>query len=319
MHRRHLALPFLFLCCISMAQAATALVLNSADESVSLVDTTTYTEVARTPVCKEPHHLMAAPDDSSVLVACAISNELVFLDPRSGKEQRRAKDISDPYQLGFSPDRKWFVTNSLRLDRVDIYNAKDLTIAARLPAPKTPSHMAFDQASQYVFVTLQGSDEIMAINLKTLQPEWKMPVGKTPAGIVMTPDDKYLLVAIMGADYLEVIDWRTRTSIKKVVIDKATHNFLPRGDGRHVFVSGRTLAGSISLFDTVTLSVVEKYDVPGGPDDMEIRADGKELWATARFARKVQVVDLVQKRLAYSIPVGRSPHGVYFFDHAPRK
>lgn len=299
--------------------AGTALVLNSTDESVSLVDTTSYAETGRLSLCKEPHHLLATPDDTSVVVACAVSNELVFLDPRTGREQRRVRDISDPYQLGFSPDRKWLVTNSLRLDRVDLYNANDLTIAARIPASKTPSHMAFDRASQYVFVTLQGSSELLAINLKTQQPEWKIPVGPTPAGIHMTPDDKYLLVAIMGADYLEVIDWRTHTSVKKVTIDKATHNFLPRGDGRHVFVSGRTRAGSISLFDTVTLEVVEKYDVPGGPDDMEIRADGQELWATARFARRVQVVDLVRKRLAYSIPVGRSPHGVYFADHAPRK
>ena len=61
----------------------------------------------------------------------------------------------------------------------------------------------------------------------------------------------------------------------------------------------------------LTLTEIEKYDVPGGPDDMEIRADGKELWATARFARKVQVVNLDQKKLSHSIPVGRSPHGVW--------
>jgi DNA-binding beta-propeller fold protein YncE len=305
-------LPFL-------AQAGTALVLNSADENVSLVDTQTYTEVGRVPACKEPHHLMQTPDDASVVVACAMSNELVFFDPKTGHEQRRVKNISDPYQLGYSPDNKWLVTTSLRLDRVDLYNAKDLSLAARLPAATTPSHITFDRASQYAFVTLQASNEIMAINLKTQQVEWKMPVGPTPAGIVMTPDDKYLLVAIMGADYLEVIDWRTRALVKKVVIDKATHQFQPKGDGRHFFVSGRTMKGSISLFDTVTLTVVEKYDVPGGPDDMEVRADGKELWATARFARKVQVVDLDQKRVTRSIPVGRSPHGVYFFDHAPRK
>jgi len=70
--------------------------------------------------------------------------------------------------------------------------------------------------------------------------------------------------------------------------------------------------------DMQTLTEIEKYDVPGGPDDMEIRADGKELWATARFARKVQVVNLDQKKLSHSIPVGRSPHGVSFISHAPR-
>jgi len=43
------------------------------------------------------------------------------------------------------------------------------------------------------------------------------------------------------------------------------------------------------------------------------------LWATARFARRVQVIDLTTKQLKVSIPVGNSPHGVYFTGHALRK
>lgn len=313
--------------CLSLpltpAQSATpgiALALNSADGTISLIDTETYKVVGKTVACKEPHHLMPSPDDKSVIVACSASNQLVFFDPLTGKEQKRIRNISDPYQIGFSPDRKWFVSNSLRLDRVDIYNAADFTLKARLHAPRTPSHMAFDAASDYVFVTLQDSNEVMAINLKTQKKEWVMPVGPTPAGIVMTPDNRYLLVAIMGEGYVEVIDWKTQKTIKKVPTDTAAHNLHPRGDGRYYFVSNRAVSGgSISLFDTQTLTVVEKYDVPGGPDDMEVRADGKELWATARFARRVQVVDLTAKTLKTSIPVGSSPHGVFFLNHAPRK
>ena len=52
---------------------------------------------------------------------------------------------------------------------------------------------------------------------------------------------------------------------------------------------------------------------------MEVRADGSELWATARFARRVQVFDLKTKTLKTSIPVGNSPHGVFFLNHAARK
>jgi YVTN family beta-propeller protein len=180
--------------------------------------------------------------------------------------------------------------------------------------------MAFDAGGEYVFITLQESNEVMAINLKTLKTDWVMPVGPTPAGILMSPDNRYLLVAIMGEGYVEVIDWKTQKTIKKVATDTAAHNLHPRGDGRHYFVSNRAVSGgSISLLDTRTLTVVDKYDVPGGPDDMEVRADGKELWATARFARRVQVVDLTTGKLKVSIPVGSSPHGVFFLNHAPRK
>ena len=320
MHLRLIAfLAFVLVQTSPGVRAETAIVLNSVDESVSFVDTRTYQEYGRAPVCKEPHHLMAMPDDSAVIVACAVSNELVFLDPRTGTEQKRIKNISDPYQIGFSPDKAWFVANSLRLDRVDLYRAADFSLIARIPAEKTPSHMAFDKASQFVFITLQDSNEILAIDLKSRQTAWRHPVGPTPAGIHMTPDDRYLLVGIMGADYVEVIDWRARRTVKRITTARGAHNFLPRGDGRHVFVSNRTVNGSISLLDMQNLSVVENYDVPGGPDDMEIREDGKELWATARFARKVQVVNLEQKKLSHSIRVGRSPHGVSFISHAPRQ
>ena len=152
------------------AHAETAIVLNSVDENVSFIDTRTYKETGKAPACKEPHHLMTTPDDSSVIVACALSNELVFFDPKTGKEQKRIKNISDPYQLGFSPDNKWFVANSLRLDRVDLYNAADFSLVARVSAEKTPSHMAFDKASQFVFITLQDSNEVLTIDLKTRQP-----------------------------------------------------------------------------------------------------------------------------------------------------
>ncbi len=46
-----------------LARAEMAIALNSGDDSISLIDTQTYLEVARTPIGKEPHHLMATPDD----------------------------------------------------------------------------------------------------------------------------------------------------------------------------------------------------------------------------------------------------------------
>ncbi|MFN9805694.1 MAG: YncE family protein, partial [Betaproteobacteria bacterium] len=102
------------------AGANMVVVLNSGEASVSLIDPATRKEVKRFPVGKEPHHLMRTPDGKSLIVGNAVSNDLHFLDPISGEIQRRVRDIPDPYQLGYSPDGKWFVTAALRLDRVDV-------------------------------------------------------------------------------------------------------------------------------------------------------------------------------------------------------
>ena len=301
------------------AHASVVVVLNSRDASISLLDQATYKELGTIPVGKEPHHLMATPDNKSLIVASAMGNELVLLDPKTGQVQSRIKDIIDPYQIGFSPDQRWFVANALRLDHVDIYryNGKEMKLAKRLPLAKLPSHMAFSADSSTVFITQQGNDQISAIDLATQTVKWTMQVGKLPAGITVTPDDKYLLVGIMGSDYVEVIDWRARKSIKKIKAGEGAHNFRAMGDRRHVFVSNR-ISNTINIIDQQKLENIGTIDVPGGPDCMELTDDGKYLWATLRWVKKVAVIDVANRKVIKTIPVGRSPHGVFFANRAPQ-
>jgi YVTN family beta-propeller protein len=302
------------------SRAEVVVVLNSRDATVTLLDQSTYREIGNFSTGKEPHHLMATPDNKSLIVATAVGNELIFLDPRSGQIQRRIPDIMDPYQIGFSPDTRWFVANALRLDRVDIYSydGTDLKLAKRVPLAKMPSHMAFSQDNKTVFVTQQGSDEVTAIDLPTQTVKWTMEVGKLPAGITMTPDGKYLLVGIMGRDFVQVIDWRTQKVVKEIKTGAGAHNFRSAGDGRHVFVSNR-ISDTISIIDQQTLENVGNITVPGGPDCMELTPDGKTLWTTLRWVKKVAVIDVPSRKVIREIPVGRSPHGVYFINHAPNQ
>jgi YVTN family beta-propeller protein len=301
------------------AHANDVIVLNSAEATLSLIDQQTHQVVGTMSTGKEPHHLMATPDGSSLIVANSVSNSLMFLDPKTGKLQRTVEGIEDPYQLGFSPDHKWFVSAGLRLDRVDIYHydGHNLTLAKRVPISTMPSHLAFSNDSKTVYVTLQVSGELAAIDLATQTVKWKMPVGKVPAGLWFTPGDKYLLIGMTGADYVAVVDPVKREIVKTIHTGKGAHNFRSLADGTHVAVTNR-VASTISILDENTLTNVG--DITGllpGPDDMELSADRKTLWVTFRFAKKVGVIDLPSRKLVQTISVGRSPHGIYFFDRAP--
>jgi len=304
------------------AAANMVIVLNSGEASVSVIDPLARKEIKRFEVGKEPHHLMRTPDGQSLIVANAVGNDLMFLDPATGDIQRRMRDIADPYQLGYSPDRKWFVTAALRLDRVDVYAvegegpAKVLRPVRRLKMPSAPSHLVFSSDSQFVFATLQDSFEVAAIRLADQSPVWKIKVGDLPAGIWMTPDDKHLLVGVMGRDYVEVIDWRAQKSVRKIRTGKGAHNFRPLGDGRHVLVSNR-VDGTVSMVDMHTLE--KKFDiaVPNGPDCMDVTADGRQLWVTQRWSKSVAVVDLAERKVIDTIRVGKSPHGIFFANSAP--
>ncbi|RZI83360.1 MAG: YncE family protein [Rubrivivax sp.] len=299
--------------------------LNSLDATISIIDPVTFKEVRRVPTGKEPHHLYLAPDQKSLLVANALGDSITLLDPRTGQVQRVIENIADPYQLRFSPDMKWFVTTANRLNHVDIYRVLpragggfDLALAKRVPTGKTPSHVYIDSKSTVLYSTMQDSDELIAIDLATQTPRWKVPVGKMPADLFLTPDDKQMLVALTGDAFAEVYDVSGARPVltKRLRTGDGAHAFRAWGDKRHVLLSNRA-ANTISRIDLQTMSVVDTYPAPGGPDCMDVSSDGKTILVTSRWARKVTFIDTATKKVVRQVPVGRSPHGVWTLDHVP--
>ena len=310
---------------VSHAQPNPVLVLNSRNADVSVIDPVSWQEIERVPVGKEPHHLYLSPDEKSVLVANAAGNSITFLDPRSGKIQRTLYGILDPYHLRFSPDMKWFVTAANRLNHIDIYRwngvdaDKPVEIVKRIPAAKTPSHINIDSRSRTAYVSLQDSDEIIAIDLATQQPKWRINTGDMPADIFLLPDDKTLLTGLTGEDNVQVFDVSTNPprELKRIKTGKGAHAFRAQGDGRHVLVSNRT-GNTISQIDLDTLSVVKTIPAASGPDCMEMLADGKTLLVTTRWSGELTVIDLATGQVKKKVRVGKSPHGVWTLNHAPR-
>ena len=306
------------------AHADAVIVLNSVSHNASLIDPKTYKEIRRVPVGNMPHHMIATPDDDALLVGSTANNKLFFLDRKSGAVTGQMPML-DPYQLAFSPDRKWFVTAALRMDYVDIYAGADITArrtgaqpVKRVKTGSMPSHLAFSADSRLLYVTEQGAGSVAVIDVSTQKLLQSIKVGPDPAGIWVTPDDKEIWTGVMGSDYIAVIDRATHKVSGKIVTGKGAHNIFPRGDGKHVLVSNR-VSNTVSLVDWASKKVVDTYTVKGGPDCLEVIPAANEMWVTARWARQVVVIDLTTKAVKAVIPVGHSPHGIYYHAHAPRR
>jgi len=315
-------LAFLVLTGWAQAQNNPVFVLNSLDGNVSVIDPVTWTEMQRIPTGKEPHHLYLTPDEKSVIVANALSDSLTFIDPRSAKVQRTVSGILDPYQLRFSPDMKWFVTAANRLNHIDIYrwDGQNATLAKRIATGKTPSHLWIDPKSSTVWSTMQDSDELVSIDLISQTLKSRTQVGAMPADVFGTPDGKHLLIGLTGSDGVEVYDISSGVPkfLKKIKTDKGAHAFRAFGDRKHVLVSNR-VANTISQIDYTTLEVVAKFPAPSGPDCMDVTADGKLILVASRWAKKLTVIDIASKSVVRQVNVGKSPHGVWTLDHAPRQ
>jgi len=296
-------------------------VLNSLEDSVSVINPATWTETKRIDTGKQPHHLYLTPDEKSVIVANALSDSLTFIDPRTAEVQRTVRGIIDPYHLRFSPDMKWFVTAANRLNHIDIYrwDGKDMTLVKRVPTAKTPSHLWIDSKSSTIYSTMQDSDELIAVDLATQAVKWRTKTGATPADVFGTANDKFLLVALTGGDGVEVYDVSGKEPHKTKFIKTAmgAHAFRAFGDKRHLLVSNR-VADTISKIDLQTLEVVDSFPAPGGPDCMDVTRDFSQIIVTSRWIRKLTFIDVASHKVVRQINVGRSPHGVWTLDHAPR-
>lgn len=305
---------------LAQTQTMPLLVLNSLSDSVSVINPADWTETRRIPTGKQPHHLYLTPDEKSVIVANALSDTLTFIDPRTADVQRVVRGIIDPYHLRFSPDMKWFVTAANRLNHIDIYrwDGTDVTLVKRVPTGKTPSHLWIDSKSTTVYSSMQDSDELIAIDLGTQTIKWRTPTGLTPADVFGTADDKFLLVGLTGSDSVEVYDvsGKQPQRSRSIKTGAGAHAFRALGDGRHVLVSNR-VGNTISKIDLQTMAVVDVYPAPGGPDCMDVSRDGKFIYVTSRWARKLTVIDMASRKVVRQVNVGKSPHGVWTLDHVP--
>jgi YVTN family beta-propeller protein len=82
--------------------------------------------------------------------------------------------------------------------------------------------------------------------------------------------------------------------------------------------NSNVLTNTISQIDYTQMAVVADFPAPAGPDCMDITADGKTILVASRWARKLSVIDIATRKVVRQVRVGKSPHGVWTLDHAPR-
>ncbi len=299
-----------FLAAPALAQASgLAFVINSNDASLSLLNLDTHQEIRRIPMLREPHHMALTPDHRSLVIGDTAGNTLFFLDPATGAVQRQAV-ISDPYQLQYSPDGRYLTIAGLARAQIDIYDAGTLKLLHRVPARSLPSHINYAPDSSEVFVSLQGTDRLMAIETATGRVMWDSKVGRTPAGVLW--DRGRLLVGIMGEAHFAVVDPVDGHVERTVPTGRGAHTMFLTHDGKTIYATNR-VDGTVTVIDPVSLAVLRTIQVPGGPDDMDFAPDGK-IWATLRFAQSVAVLNPATGSIE-RITVGRSPHGIWLNTH----
>jgi DNA-binding beta-propeller fold protein YncE len=259
-------------------------------------------------------HVTPSWDLRTLYVEASAKNQLVAIDPRTGRIERRIS-MPRPYNMYFTPDGKEAVVMSEERDMIVFADAHTFHRTGRVTSAscRGPNHADFSANGRFFVVTCEFSDSLLKVSTlghrvigrRSLAP------GSMPQDIRLSPDGRMFFVAEMGTNRLTRFDWRTLRPLGHTDMPAMPHGIYPSRDGRTLYVSDRG-AGEVSVVSLRSYRIVDTWTIPGGgtPDMGGVSADGRILWLSGRDDGEVYGWNTHSGRLIARIRVGGSPHGV---------
>jgi YVTN family beta-propeller protein len=216
------------------------LVANRSGGSVSLVDLSTETEIARLPIGPViPHEIAASPDGR-----WAVTGEygggnnpgrhLVVIDVEAAEITARI-DLgpdSRPHSIAFLADSRRVLATMEQSDSLTLVDIVDREVLRVWPTGGRDSHMvrlAPDQTRAYV-ASRGGEGTLSVIWLNDDRPPAVIPTGAGAEGIAVSPDGTEIWVANTGDQSITIVDAET-LEVSATIEGPAVNRieFLPNG------------------------------------------------------------------------------------------
>jgi YVTN family beta-propeller protein len=224
----------------------TAYVTNFADDTLSVINTTTSTVTDTIPLRegiaqKGPQGIVVSPDGAKVYVVNGWDNS------------------------------------------VSVVNSLTKTVVARIPVGLRPQDIALTKDGSHALVTNHGSDSVSVIDTQTDTVITTIAVGKGPDGIATSPLPGSTRAYV--AHFLAEPDGTTfalDTSTNTTVGDALILGFQPTKvafapDGRRVYISNFA-ADIVSVIDPVANTVLSSLSVTDHPEGIAITPNGKRIY-----------------------------------------
>ncbi len=324
------------------ARAATLVVANKAEATVSLVDLDTGEVRATLPTGQGPHEVAVSPDGRRALITDYGAREpgstLTLIDI---PEARVVKTIDlgqyrRPHGVAWLDEGRAVVTaeDNQALLTVDVAAGE---VAAAVSTGQQVSHMvAVTPDGSRAFVANIGSGSITAIDLAADKRLGDVATGQGAEGIDVSPDGKQVWVSNRAEDTVTVVDAATLEVLAKVKIDPAPGKeraFSIRAkltpDGRRVLVTNPA-SGDLAVLDAASRTVERRVGFAGKvqlkasadrlfrdrfgdssvPIGVIVEPGGARAYVAHAHADAITAVDLTTWEVVATFTAGREPDGM---------
>ena len=300
------------------AQAATLLVLNKEDATLSIVDPASGKTGATIPTGNGPHEVEVSGDGRFAFVSNygdrgAPGHTLSVIDIAARKESKRVElgDLGRPHGLSFSNGQLYFTSEASR--KVGRYDPVAGQVDWKFETGQDSTHMVLaSRDGKRLFTSNIGSGNIGIIE-RDAAGAWSQTlvgVGKGPEGLDESPDGRELWSAHSQDGGVSIIDVASKKVTQTLDVQTKRSNrlkFTP--DGKLVLISDLG-SGELVVIDARTRKQRTRLPVGNMPEGILMSPDGTTAFVAIAGEGHVAVVDLKTLSVTRKIATGKGPDGM---------
>jgi len=311
--------------------SSSLLALSKADQTLSIVDPTTLTVLARVPAGPDPHEVIASDDGKFAFISNyggGAYNTITVVDLVAQKTLPVVDlgALRGPHGLAFAGGKVWFTAEAAKA--VGSYDPATKQIDWILGTGQDRTHMIYVFPSLNLIVTSNVNSATISLIEKSNsnggpppgatprpapQSNWTetvIPVGKGSEGFDVSPDGKEIWVANAQDGTISVVGLAGKKVVQTLGANVGGANrlkFTP--DGKLVFVS--TLRGpDLVVLDTATRKEVKRVPIGHGAAGILMQPDGQHAYVACTPDDYIVVIDLKSLTITGKINAGKQPDGL---------
>jgi YVTN family beta-propeller protein len=241
-------------------------VINSKDNTVSVINGTTNKVNSTIKVGKEPARIEVNPDENMIYVTNYGSNSVSVINGTTNKVNSTIKVGKEPVDIEVNPDENMIYVTNYGSNSVSVINGSSNMVVGILNVDEKPSNVEINFKVKRLYVSnSEGSINIKVIDLNdklSTKILSHIPTGIHPNEIVSgyANNNKTTMLYVTNTDSnsVSVIDGTTNLLKKSVPVGQKPNDIIFNKKTRELYVSN-SLSNTLSVMDTNTETV--KYTI----------------------------------------------------------
>ncbi|MGA8638966.1 MAG: YncE family protein [Candidatus Sulfotelmatobacter sp.] len=305
------------------------LILAKQDGMLLIVDPASLQVIARVPVGKDPHEVIASSDGKTAYASnygFGAYNTLAVVDLVAQKALPPIDlgALRGPHGLTFVGGKAWFTAEGAKA--IGSYDPATKSVDWIMGTGQNRTHMIYVSPDLNTIITTNVSSGTVSLIEKVAGGppgqgsalgapggDWNetvIPVGKGCEGFDVSPDGKEIWVANAGDGTVSIIDVASKQVTQTLAADVVSANrlkFTP--DGKLALIS--TLRGpDVTVIDTAARKTVKRIAVGHGAAGIQMQPDGARAFVACSPDGYVAVIDLHSLKVTGRIEAGHDPDGL---------